>query len=52
VKTCGLSQPSALPIHRKFSISFFENISYGLFDKRKNNKHRFGNFVTKILTKI
>jgi hypothetical protein len=35
VKTYGISQPFALPIHMRFSISLFENISYKdlIFDK-------------------
>ncbi len=28
IKTYGFFSPSALPINMKFSISFFENISY------------------------
>jgi hypothetical protein len=40
MKTYGLFWPSTLPIHMKFSISFFENISYRdlIFDrwKKKN----------------
>jgi hypothetical protein len=50
----GLSQPYTLPIHMKFSISFFENISYKdlIFDRWKENKHRFENFIIKVLAKI
>jgi hypothetical protein len=45
----GLSQPFALPIHMKFSISFFENISYKdlIFDRWKKKKPRTENFITK-----
>jgi len=39
----------------KISIPFFENISYRnyyyLIDERKK-KHKFENFITKVLTKI
>jgi hypothetical protein len=54
VKTHGMSRPFAFPIHMKFSIPFFENISYRelIFDRWKKNKDSFENFITKVLTKI
>jgi hypothetical protein len=54
MKTYGLSQSFALPIHMKFSISLLKNISYKelIFDKWKKKKHRFENLITKALTKI
>jgi hypothetical protein len=54
VKTYGLSQPFALPIHMKFSIPVFKNIPYRdlVLDKWTLKKHRFEIFITKALTKI
>jgi hypothetical protein len=55
MKTYGLSQSSALPIHMKFSISFSKNISYKdlVFDRWKEKKtYIFENFIREALTKI
>jgi len=54
MKTYGLFQPFALPIHMNFSISFFENICYRdlIFYGWKKKKPRYEIFFTKVLTKI
>jgi hypothetical protein len=49
MKTYGLCQPFALPIHMNFSLSFFENICYRdlIFDGWKKQKPRLEIFITK-----